>query len=77
MLEESRQKRSIAYQSQIGKLVYERYQLSQDIEAYQRRIVEIDKSIAREEGALSESEYLRKDLKTQETIDAAKAADGG
>ena len=74
MLEESRAKRQAAIEIQMGDLSYERFRLGREIAAQEARIIEIDDALAALEGALKESESVRKDIDTSTVIEEAKAA---
>ena len=73
MLEEVRYKRQARLEAEIGTLAYEHYRLSREIDARQKRLVEVDRLIAEREGALRESEQTRKDIATDAAILAAQA----
>ena len=73
MIEEARQKRQNRLEAEIGALAYEHYRLSREIDARQKRQLEIDRLIAEKEGALRESEQARRDIATQALIAEAQA----
>ena len=73
MLEPERLKRQSRIEAEAGALAYERYQLGRQIEACQKRIADIDRTLAEREGALKESEQTRRDIESQAAIEKAKA----
>lgn len=72
MMEEQLAKRKAAYESELGQICYERYQLAREIEVKKFRIDLIDRRAQALEDALRENAAARNDLKTQQAIDKAK-----
>lgn len=72
MIDSRLKERKAAYESELGQLCYERYQLCWLIESKQQRIDEIDRRIQSLEAALRETQAAHNDLKSQTAIDQAK-----
>ena len=77
MMEEQLAKRKGTYESEVGRLCYERYRCAHDARMLQDRIEEIDKRVKELGAALQENEAARNDLKTQQAIDNAKKEHDG
>lgn len=70
MLTEQNAQRHAILEKELSQLSYRHLLLVRELEA-------IDKHITELEGAIRENEATRRDLQTQASIDAAKAADNG
>lgn len=67
MLKDQNAERHTRLQRELGQLCYRRLMLTRELEG-------IDKTIVQLEGAVAESQATRRDIQTDEAIQAAKAA---